>query len=152
MRKLRYAGYSAIICLASALPVMAQAKEDSCNAKVRASMAAPEDMKLFNDFMNDPACKDSMYREAVFSTTFQKFLAGQKWKDVYELVGRYEKEVPTKTEQTKKFVIANGLTAASQLGDMDKILESGDKVLALDPNDINALVIVSNTLPEKYPA
>jgi tetratricopeptide (TPR) repeat protein len=155
MKKLGFAGFSAIFCLASALPVMAQAQPsavEACNTKVRASMAAPEDMKLFNDFVNDPTCKDSMYRENVYSTTFQKLVAGSKWKEVYDLANRYEKEVPNKTDQIKKYIAANGLTAAAQLGELDKILEMGDKVLAIDPMDLNAIVIVSNTLPEKYPS
>jgi len=157
MKKLGIAGFSTLFCLASAVPVLAQAAQAqpspaqlACDNKVRASMAKPDDMKLFDDFINDATCKDSMYREPVFVKTIQQLVATQKWKEVYELAGRYEKEVTNKTDQTKKFFAANGLTAASQLGDLDKVLEAGEKVLAIDPNDLNALVIVSNALPGKY--
>src|SRR5262245_53247487 len=157
MKKLGIAGFSALFCLASAVPVWAQAAAaqtnadvEACNAKVRASMAKPEDMKLFDDFINDPKCKDSMYREAVFSTTYQKIVGTQKWKDIYDLANRYEKEVATKDAKTKKYFADSGLIAASQLGDLDKVLEMADKVLVIDPNDLNASVIVMNALPEKY--
>ena len=157
MKKLGFAGLTAFICLASALPVMAQAQPnatEACNNKVRAYLAKPEDTKLFDDFVNDATCKDSMYREGAYSSMMQQLVPpkGQKWKEAYDLSNRYEKEVPNKTDQIKKYIIPMGLTAASQLGEIDKILEVGEKVLVIEPADLNAMVILSNALPEKYPS
>jgi len=154
MKRLGFASLSALFCLASATSVFAQAQpsaSEKCNEKVRLSMAKPEDMKLFDDFINDSTCKDSMYRETVFNTTFQKYIAAMKWKEVYDLANRYEKEVNPKTDQLKKFFAQYGLTAASQLGDLNMILDMGEKVLVIDPTDLNALVILIGALPEKYP-
>jgi tetratricopeptide (TPR) repeat protein len=154
MKKLGIAGFSTLFCLASAMPVMAQAQpsatEVACNNKARALYAKPDDMKLFDDFVNDPTCKDSMYREPAYSQLMQKLVPAMKWKEVYDLSIRYEREVPNPNAGTKKYMISSGMTAGSGLGDLDKILEMGEKILVIDPMDLNAIVFVSNSLPDKY--
>jgi tetratricopeptide (TPR) repeat protein len=155
MKILGTAGCLTLLCLTSALPVRAQQPspaEQACNAKYTAYYNKQDDLKLFNEFVNDATCKDSMYRPNAFVQLIQNRLAASNWKDVYELSERYSKELPNEKGDGKKWVAQQAMTASAQMGDVDKILDTGEKVLVLDSQNLNAIVILSNAYPEKYPA
>jgi len=155
MKRLGFAGLSSVLCLAFALPVMAQPQSPAdiaCNAKAtKFYNETTKTLATFDDFVKDATCKDSMYRESSFTTFIGELVKTSKWKETLDLATRFSAEIPNAKAESKKYVLDNGLQAASALGDIDKILEWGEKVLAVDPNDLNALVIVTPTLPDKFP-
>src|ERR1044072_1967934 len=152
MKNIGFAGLSALTCLAFALPVFGQAAaqppaaEVACNAKYTKYYGAQDNLTFFDDFVKDPTCKDSMYRESAFQLIMGKLIAGGKFKEASEIANRFGTEIPKPTDVGKKYILGNGLVAASQLGDADKIIDAGEKVLANDPNDLNALMAVAFTL------
>jgi len=154
MKKLGYAGLSAALCMAFALPVVGQTPspaETACNAKYGKYYAAQSDMKLFDDFVNDATCKDSKYRNDAFTVMRTALTTAKNWKGVMELESRYEKEMPGVPIDNKKYSLNSGMSAAAQGGDAAKVLEFGDKLLAADPANINALLIVATTIPLNLP-
>lgn len=154
MKKIGYAGLSTVLCLAFALPVLAQTPspaEVACNAKYGKYYAAQSDMKLFDDFVNDPTCKDSKYRNDAFTVMRTALTTAKNWKGVMDLATRYEKEIPDATKESKVYSLSQGMTAAAQAGDAAKVLEFGDKVIAIDSNNVNALLIVTTTIPLNLP-
>jgi tetratricopeptide (TPR) repeat protein len=156
MKKIGYAGLSIALCLASALPVLAQqapsAAELACNSKYGKYYADQKTMALADEFLNDPTCKDSMYREGTFQLMAKALIDAMNWKGAMDLTTRFAKDVPNATPPGKQYVYGQGLTAASQARDADKMIEIGEKLLAVDANNLNAMLIVSTTLPEKLPA
>src|SRR5207248_1051064 len=42
--------------------------------------------------------------------------------------------------------------AAQNMNQIDKVLSYGDKVLAIDPNDLNTMITLSAAIPAKLPA
>jgi len=154
MKKLGYAGLSTVLCLAFALPGLAQQPspaEVACNAKYGKYYAAQADMKLFDDFMNDATCKDSKYRNDAFTLMRTALTTAKNWKGVMDLAVRYEKEMPDVPAASKVYSLSQGMTAAAQAGDAAKVMEFGDKVIAIDPENINALLIVATTIPLNLP-
>jgi tetratricopeptide (TPR) repeat protein len=51
----------------------------------------------------------------------------------------------------KEVAYTNAMIAAQNQNNADKILSYGDKVLALNPNSLQALLLVSGAIPVKYP-
>src|SRR5882724_10337044 len=147
MKKLGYAGLSAVLCLAFAMPGLGQqpsAAELACNAKYGKFYAAQDSIPLFDDFVNDATCKDSMYREGAYSLLAQKLAMGQKWKDLLTIAGRFAKDFPN---SKTPYVYQQGLVAASALGDADQMIAMGEKVLSVKPDDLNSILIIATTIP-----
>lgn len=155
MKKIGYAGLSMVLSLAFALPVLSQqppAAQAACDGKYRSYYGAQGDMKLFDDFINDPACKDSKYRNDAFTVMRTSLITAKNWKGVMDLANRYEKEVPDATKESKIYSMSQGMSAAGQAGDVAKLIEFGDRVIALDPENVNALLIVSTTISLNPPS
>src|SRR6185295_7029309 len=69
-------------------------------------------------------------------------------KDMMTIATRYEKEVPAAAKTDGGlYITSQGLTAASQVGDAAKMIEFGEKVLVISPNDLNAILVVATTIP-----
>jgi tetratricopeptide (TPR) repeat protein len=60
--------------------------------------------------------------------------------------------IPNATNQLKHYAWANAMVAAQNLNDLDKVILYGERVLTIDPNDLNALVTLSAVIPAKLPA
>ncbi len=157
MKNIGIAGLTTLMCLAFAAPVMAQGQaqpspaEVACNAKYTKYYGKQDDMPLFNDFVNDATCKDSQYRVGAYQLMAQSLAKANKAKELVDFAGRFAKEMPNADANAKGFVFTNALNAANQLGDADKMIDLGEKVLALNPNDLQATVTVSTTLIEALP-
>lgn len=154
MKKLGCAGLSTVLCLAFALPGLAQQPspaELACNKKYGDYYNKQGDIPLFEGFVNDPTCKDNQYRNGAYSLLFNSMKSAKNWKGVMDVAVRYEKEMPTGPTNTKVFYLGEAMTAAAQAGDAGKVMEFGDKILVLDPTNINALLIVSTTIPLNLP-
>jgi len=64
---------------------------------------------------------------------------------------RFIRDFPQADNNTKKFVLQRMMTAYQQKNDFAKIVEYGDKLLAIVPTDLPALLVVSSTLAEWLP-
>ena len=154
MKNIGYAGLSIVLSLAFAAPALSQqpqpsAAETACNGKYTKFYGAQKDMTLFNDFVNDPTCKDSMYREGAFQLMAQGLVQAMNWKGAVDLSDRMFKDFPTASATGKHYVYTQGLTGASQLGDVDKMIDHGERVLTIKADDLNAMLIVATTIPDK---
>ena len=109
-------------------------------------------MKLFDDFVNDPDMQGfQVSKRRIYGLMRNSLTTAKNWKGVMDLAIRYEKEIPDATKESKVYSLSQGMSAAAQAGDVAKVMEFGDKVLALDPENINALLIVSTTIPLNLP-
>src|SRR4051812_40894380 len=126
MKKIGYVGLSTVLCLAFALPALAwqapaAAAGQACDGKYRSYYAAQSDMKLFDDFVNDPTCKDSMYRDSAFQLMAKALVDGMKWKEMMALATRYTNEIPAAARKDGgHYVYSQALTAAGNAGDAEK--------------------------------
>lgn len=154
MKKLGYAGLSTVLCLAFALPGLAQQPspaEAACNKKYGDYYNKQGDIPLFDAFVNDATCKDNQYRNGAYSLLINAMKAAKNLKGVMDVAIRYEKEMPAAPQNTKVYYLNEAMAAATQAGDAAKVLEFAEKILALDPANINALLIVATTIPLNLP-
>jgi tetratricopeptide (TPR) repeat protein len=155
MKRLGCAGLSTVLCLSFALPGLAQQPspvEVACNAKYGKFYADQKSMPLFDEFVGDATCKDNQYRSGAFSLMNTSLNTAKNWKGVMDLAIRFEKDIPNAPVPSKLFFLNQAMGAAAQAGDPVKVIEFGEKVLELDPANINALLILSTTISLNLPS
>jgi hypothetical protein len=100
--------------------------------------------KFIGDF------KDSELLSGAYSMVISGSMNSKNWAKAMESADKVS-VLPGVDDKTKKFAYENALMAANNDNNIDKVLSYGDKVLAMDPNNLNTLVTVSTAIPIKYP-
>jgi tetratricopeptide (TPR) repeat protein len=160
MRRTGYLGMSLFLILllaVSALPGMSQAKQPQ--AKTQPEYNAY--LALYNE--KDPAkkaelgekfltdFKESDFVPNAYTMIIQSYAAQKNWAKVMDAADRAA-ALPSADNKLKGFAFANAMVAAQNMNNVDKVLSYGEKVLAIDPNDLNTLITLSATIPLKYPS
>jgi tetratricopeptide (TPR) repeat protein len=78
------------------------------------------------------------------------YAKAQNWTKVMEAADRVV-AYPKADAKMKGFALGNAMVAAQQANVFEKIVEYGDKLLAVDPNDLNAMITLSSMIPERLP-
>ncbi len=79
------------------------------------------------------------------------YAASQNWAKVIDAAERAVAS-PVADNGLKGFAYGNAMVAAQQMNNFEKIVEYGEKVLTIEPNDANALLTLSSMIPERLPA
>ncbi len=160
MRRTGYLGLSLllILVLVSALPgsgLAAQARQPQ--AKTQPEYNAY--LALFNE--KDPAKKAELgekftadFKESDFVPNAYKMIVGgyaatSNWAKVMDAADRAA-ALPGADNGLKEYAYTNAMIAAQNQNNVDKLLSYGDKVLAVNPNSLQALLLVSGAIPVKY--
>jgi hypothetical protein len=167
MRRTGSTGISLLLILILALSAMpgfsqaaaAQAKQPQ--AKTQAEYNAY--LALYNEkdpkkkadlgekFIADPAFKESDFLSNAHKMIITAYTADKNWPKVMEAADRAA-ALPNADSSMKAFAYANAMIAAQNTNNVDKVLSYGDKVLSIDPNDLNTLITLSAAIPAKLPA
>jgi hypothetical protein len=94
--------------------------------------------------------KDSELLSGAYSMVISGSMNSKNWAKAMESADKVS-ALSGVDDKTKKFAYENALMAANNENNIDKVLSYGDKVLAMDPNNLNTLVTVSTAIPIKYP-
>jgi len=162
MKRTGYLGLPLLLILmlaVSAMPGYSQAAQ----AKQPQAKTQPEYnayLALFNE--KDPAKKAELgekfitdFKESDFiPNAYRMILSGyagsNNWAKVMDAADRAAAS-PVADNTLKEIAYTNAMIAAQNTNNADKILSYGDKVLALNPNSLQALLLVSGAIPVKYP-
>src|SRR5262249_3676972 len=74
----------------------------------------------------------------------------KNWAKVIETADRVA-ALPTADNDLKAYGYAQAMIAAQNMNNVDKVISYGEKVLAISPNDLNAMITVSAVIPAKLP-
>jgi len=75
----------------------------------------------------------------------------QNWDKVMEAADRAATSAGA-DNTLKAFVYGNAMMAAQNSNNLDKVISYGDKVLAIAPDDVDTMMVVSAAIPMKLPA
>ncbi|MBI4474212.1 MAG: hypothetical protein HY646_16190 [Acidobacteria bacterium] len=141
---------SVLLLLALALPGLAQGEvENSAYRTYYGEQNAQKKIELGEKFLTD--FKESTYRAPVLQGILNLYVQGQNWAKVMEHGDKLPAELPNADAKIKTTVYTLAMGAAQAANNANKTIEFGDKVLAADPNDLQAQVIVSTTIPVAMP-
>ena len=159
MKRTGYLGVSLFLLLAlvvSALPGFGQDRQPQL--KTRPEYDAY--VAVFNE--KDPAKKAALgekfiaeFKESegvpnAYTMTIGAYTNAKNWAKVVETADRAA-ALPQADNKLKAYGYANAMIAAQNLNQIEKVLSYGEKVLAIDPNDLNTMITLSAVIPAKLP-
>src|SRR5215831_8506192 len=165
MRRTGYLGISLLLVFAlaaTALPVFGQAapaaQAKGPQAKTQAEYNAykalydeqnPQKKADFGEkFLTD--FKESDFIANTYTMIIGAYTRAQNWAKVIDAADRAA-AFPGADNRLKAFAYANAMVASQNLNQIDKVISYGDKVLAIDPNDLNTMITLSAVIPAKLP-
>jgi tetratricopeptide (TPR) repeat protein len=163
MTRTRYLGISLLLVFAlaaAALPSFGQAAQaKGPQAKTQAEYNAytalyneknpQKKAELGEKFVVD--FKESDFVGQSYTMMLGAYTAAQAWPKVIDAAERAV-ALPTADNKLKAFAYANAMVASQNLNQIDKVVAYGDKVLAIEPNDLNAMITLSSIIPAKLPS
>ena len=157
MKRTGYLGISLLLILALGVPAFSQ-QAPQPQAKSQAEYNAYKTLydeqnaakkaELGEKFLTD--YKESDFTGNTHTMTIGAYSRAQNWAKVMEAADRAV-AFPKADQRLKTFALENAMVAAQQTNNFDKILEYGDKLLATDPNNLNAMITLSSMIPERLP-
>ncbi|HEX4999519.1 MAG TPA: hypothetical protein VFY29_14925 [Terriglobia bacterium] len=111
---------------------------------------APRKIELSETFLADSRKEfiESMYRDNVFLILFLSYKQEKNWPKALETIDRIDKLVPRTPADKRVAFYGEGMTiAGSEIKSLEKTLGYAKKILALDPNNLNALLTLATTIP-----
>jgi tetratricopeptide (TPR) repeat protein len=160
MKRTGYLGVSLfLLCVLAltALPGFAQDKQPQ--PKTRPEYDAY--VAVFNE--KDPAkkaalaekfiadFKDSEMIPNAYTMMIGAFRDTKNWAKVTDAADQAV-ALPAADNKLKVYAYVNAMNAAQNLNNIDKVVSYGDKVLAIDPNELNTMITLSAVIPAKLPA
>src|SRR5207244_11115062 len=95
--------------------------------------------------------KESDFIANTYTMIIGAYTRAQNWAKVIDVADRAVAS-PVADNKLKAFAYANAMVAAQNQNQVDKVLSYGEKVLAIDPNDLNTMITLSAAIPAKLPA
>lgn len=157
MRRTCCLGLSLLLIVALGVPAFSQAPPapaPKTQAEYNAYKALYDEQnpqkkaELGEKFLTD--FKDSDFITNTYTMIVGAYSRAQNWAKVMEAADRAV-TLPKADMRLKTFALENAMVAAQQANNFEKIVEYGDKLLAVDPNNLNAMITLSSMIPERLP-
>src|SRR5262249_35790106 len=157
MKRTAYLGFSLILIPAFALVGFGQARQPQIRSQ--AEYGAYMDMFNEQDAQKKAALGEKFlknWKESDFIPQTHRAIVGayskaQNWDKVMEAADRAATSAGA-DNTLKAFVYGNAMMAAQNSNNLDKVISYGDKVLAIAPDDVDTMMVVSAAIPMKLPA
>jgi tetratricopeptide (TPR) repeat protein len=94
--------------------------------------------------------KDSQLIPNTYRMIIGAYAGAQNWPKVLDAADRAAAS-PAADDKLKAYAYANAMLAAQNTNNVDKVISYGEKVLAIDPNDLNTMITLSAVIPAKLP-
>jgi tetratricopeptide (TPR) repeat protein len=101
--------------------------------------------KFLTDF------KESDFISNTYTMIIGAYIKAQNWAKAIDAADRAA-AAPGADDKLKAYAFANAMIAAQNTNNLDKVITYGEKVLAIDPNDLNTMIVLSAVIPAKLPA
>lgn len=155
MNKTTYWGFSLFVIVALAVPGRAQQPQAKSKAEYDAYIAfynetnPAKKAELGEKFLAENKASD--FVPDSYTLLIRAYTQAQNWAKVMEVAERFATAIPNADATRRVFMYSNAMAAAQQANSFEKIIEYGDKVLGVAPNDLNAQLTLSTMIPERLP-
>jgi len=157
MKKTSYLGLSVLLIVALAATAWSQAAQQP-RARSTAEYEAyvgffnekdfPKKAALGEKFLMD--FKETEFLKDTYIGLMRAYLGAKNCPKVMELSDRYA-GLATATPDLKVGFYSEALNCAQETGDITKIVNYGEKILAIEANNLNALLVLATNIPEQLP-
>jgi hypothetical protein len=158
MKKTACLGFSLLLIWALAIPGFAQTPAPAAvtnlyrawfDEKDPAKKTAFAEQFITNE---DPAFKASQYLAYLYQQVYSDYVKAQNWTKVMDLADKLPTLVPNADNNLKTYVFTQTMAVANQNNNAAKTVEYGDKLLGIDPANLNALMFVPTAILSSLPA
>jgi tetratricopeptide (TPR) repeat protein len=147
MTRTLIAGACLLLVLTQAATGLAQSEvENSAYRTFYGEQNAQKKAELGEKFLTD--FKESTYRDPILKTILQGYYQAQNWAKVMEHAEKFPAGFPKADNATRALVYTYALAGAQSTNNAAKTVEYGDKILAADPNNLQAMLVISTTIPQ----
>ena len=101
--------------------------------------------KFTNEF------KESDFLDNGYKLVIQSNLQLKNWQKVMDTADKAV-TIPGADNSLKAYSFENAMIAAQNANNIDKVISYGEKVLQVDPNNLNTLITLSAVIPQKSPS
>jgi hypothetical protein len=127
-----------------------KAEYDAYNAAYTEKAPAKK-AELSEKFLNDFKDSDISFRTNAYLMMVKGYNDAQNYAKALETAGKVGDVLPTIAADKKAQIYAIGLDAATKSDNIQKTMEFGDKILAIQ-EDANTLITLAGVIPERLPA
>ena len=155
MKRTAYLGFSLLLIGALAIPSFAQlTTPDGLYTAYLGETDPAKKTQLGEQFINnpDPVFKNSQFFRYIFGQVFNGYANSGNLAKVMETADKLATINPSADNQMKAAVVSTAMALAYQANNTAKTVEYGDKVLALDPANVQALMAVPLSILATLPA
>lgn len=159
MKKIGYLGLSFLLILVLGAATMAQTQAPQLKTRPEydAYTAAFNEKnpgkkaELAEKFLTDFKDSDLTFRAQALSWMVQGYAQSGNAAKAMDTASKLDQLVPNAPASTKASIYSQAMLAAQQSNNTDKVVEFGQKVLTIAPNDANTLITLSSIIPERLP-
>lgn len=152
MRRTWYLGLTLLLILGLAIPVLSQqaktAAEYNAYKAFYDEQTPAKKAELGEKFLAD--YKDSDFVPQAYTLLIAAYARAQNWAKVMEAADRAT-ALPAADDKLKAFAYQNAMVAGQQANNFEKIMDYGNKLLGVDPENLNAMIVLSSMIPERLP-
>jgi tetratricopeptide (TPR) repeat protein len=152
MKRITYFGcavlMSGMLATAFARPLMAQ-DDGNRYTEFFAEQDPARKAAIGEKFLAD--FKDSTYTDGVYRTTVSIYYKLNNWPKVLDLAGKMDQLDPAIEAKNKPQIFSMAMDAAQKSNNVPQILVFGEKILGVLPDELNALITLSSTIPYASP-
>jgi tetratricopeptide (TPR) repeat protein len=154
MKRTGYLAFTLLLILSLGVPGFSQQPQAKTQAEYQGYMAVyneqapPKKAELAEKFLAEN--KDSDFVPNAYQMLVGAYARSQNWAKVMEAADRAA-ALPKVDDKLKSFAYQNAMTAAQQTNNFEKIVEYANKSLAINPQDLPALMALATTVPERLP-
>ena len=155
MKRTAYLGFSLLLIGALAIPSFAQlTTPDGLYTAYLGETDPAKKTQLGEQFINnpDPAFKNSQFMSYIFRQVFNGYATSGNMAKVTETADKLATIMPSADNELKAGVFSAAMAMAYQSNNTAKTVEYGDKVLALEPGNVQALMAVPLSILATLPA
>jgi tetratricopeptide (TPR) repeat protein len=153
MKRIAHLGFPLLMILAVALPTLAQTPDTDAYRTLYNEKDPAKQAELCEKFLAETgaAFKDSMYREGTYLTMFRNYIVLKNWAKALDAAEKIDQLVPTVKPANKINTYTQAMAVGQQTNNIPKITQFGEKILAMDPNNLNALITLAPILVAQLP-
>src|SRR5437867_961825 len=146
MRRAGFLGLSLFMILALGAPAFSQQPQARTPAEYNAYKAFYDEQnpqkkaELGEKFLAEN--KDSDFVPQGYQMLIGAYAKAQNWAKVMDAADRAT-ALPKADNKLKGFAYGNAMVAANQANNFDKTVDYGEKVLTIDPNDLNGMIMLA---------
>src|SRR5437867_11405437 len=146
MRRVGYLGLSLLLIVAAGLIAFSQTPQARTQAEYNAYKAFYDEQnpqkkaELGEKFLAEN--KESDFIPQGYQMLIGAYAKAQNWAKVMDAAERAT-ALPKADNKLKGVAYGNALVAAKQANNFDKTVDYGEKVLTVDPNDVNGMIMLA---------